>query len=310
MVIAWPVIGFYLMVAGWTVLLIAGFKTRRFGPFLVAGVALALYLNIGYFVQGQADAIAHFVAIYDVFDNLGLDRTEGADALAPCVDNLCSAWGDRYENHPSWGVAFYERFANGPALRTNLLYAHIFFNTVAFVLTHWQLFRPGTRGSVRSHQMIGRVSFGFLTAGTVAAVWMASEHSEVSEYGGRLAELGFYSMSAFVYGTAVVGIASARRGNVVSHRVWMLRHVGSMWGAFWLFRVMLIVTGPLLRNVESASLLLSIWLSAPGGIVIAELARRRYAGTATIDLSAGSSENVRSEPVEHVEMITAGDSHN
>jgi len=285
MTIAWGVLGFYLMLAGWVVLLFAGFKTRRFGPFLLAGVGLALYLNIGYFVQGQADAIAHFVGIYDVFDNLGLGRTEGADALAACADNACSVWGDRYVNHPSWGVAFYERFANGPALRSNLLYIHIALNSVAFVLMHWQLFRPGTRANKRSHQMIGRVSFAFLTGGTIAAVWMASEHSEVSEYGGLWAELGFYSMSAFVYGTAVLGILKARGGDIASHRVWMIRHAGSMWGAFWLFRVLLVVTGPLLRGVESASLLISIWASAPLGIVIAEVARRRLTKAPAIDLT-------------------------
>jgi hypothetical protein len=52
---------------------------------------------------------------------------------------------------------------------------------------------------------------------------------------------------------------------------------------------MLVVTGPLLRNYESASLLISIWLSAPLGILIAEAARRRYhenkTARTTIDLT-------------------------
>ncbi len=56
----------------------------------------------------------------------------------------------------------------------------------------------------------------------------------------------------------------------------MIRHIGSMWGAFWLFRVMLVVTGPLLRNHETASLLISIWLSAPLGVVLAEFLFRRF----------------------------------
>ena len=57
----------------------------------------------------------------------------------------------------------------------------------------------------------------------------------------------------------------------------MIRYVGAMWGSFWLFRVMLVVTGPLLRNWEAASILLSIWLSAPLGILIAEFFRIRSA---------------------------------
>jgi hypothetical protein len=47
-----------------------------------------------------------------------------------------------------------------------------------------------------------------------------------------------------------------------------------MWGSFWLFRVMLVVTGPLFREVETASILWSIWASAPLGILIAERFRR------------------------------------
>jgi hypothetical protein len=59
-----------------------------------------------------------------------------------------------------------------------------------------------------------------------------------------------------VYGCAVMGIAAIRNGNTESHRIWMIRFVGSMWGSFWLFRVMLFVLGPLLRDFESAALLI------------------------------------------------------
>ena len=87
--------------------------------------------------------------------------------------------------------------------------------------------------------------------------------------------VGFWSMSAFVYGTAIMGVATIRRGDHAAHRIWMIRFAGSMWGAFWLFRVMLVITGPLLRGYESASILISIWFSAPLGILIAEAFRRR-----------------------------------
>jgi hypothetical protein len=50
-----------------------------------------------------------------------------------------------------------------------------------------------------------------------------------------------------------------------------------MWGAFWLFRVMEFVLGPLLRNFDTASILICIWFSAPLGILIAEFIRRRAA---------------------------------
>jgi len=275
MTVAYEVLALYGALGIWVVLLAVGFAQRNFRPFLGFGILIALVLNIGYFVRGQPAAIAFFIGIYDVFDNLGLDRTEGAPALAQCADNACTVWGDRFVHHPSWGVAFHDRFLNGPQLRTNLLYGHIALNTIAFVLLHVQLWKPGTGANKARHRLLGRIGFAAITLGTICAVWLASEHGDVSEYGGIMAELGFYSMSMFVYGSAVMSVAMARRGDVAAHRRWSIRYAGAMWGAFWLFRAMLVVTGPLLRSWEAASLLLSIWLSAPLGILIAERFRTR-----------------------------------
>ena len=275
MTVAYDVLVLYVALVVWAVLLVVSVRRRSYVPFLGFGVLILLVLNVRYFIEGPPAAIAFFIGIYDVFDNLGLGRTEGAPALATCVDNACTVWGDRYVNHPSWGVAFYDRFLNGPQLRTNLLYGHIFFNSIAFVAMHYQLLRPGVGAARDRHRMIGRLSFASLTAGTVCAVWLSAEHGSVSEYGGNLAMIGFWSMSAFVYGTALMGVRTVRQGDIAAHQTWMIRHVGSMWGAFWLFRVMLVVTGPLLRNYETVSLLLSIWLSAPLGILIAEGLRKR-----------------------------------
>jgi len=275
MTVAYEVLALYGALGIWVVLLAVGFAQRNFRPFLGFGILIALVLNIGYFVRGQPAAIAFFIGIYDVFDNLGLDRTEGAPALAQCADNACTVWGDRFVHHPSWGVAFHDRFLNGPQLRTNLLYGHIALNTIAFVLLHVQLWKPGTGANKARHRLLGRIGFAAITLGTICAVWLASEHGDVSEYGGIMAELGFYSMSMFVYGSAVMSVVMARRGDVAAHRRWSIRYAGAMWGAFWLFRAMLVVTGPLLRSWEAASLLLSIWLSAPLGILIAERFRTR-----------------------------------
>ena len=100
------------------------------------------------------------------------------------------------------------------------------------------------------------------------------------EYGGLAAQFGFYSMAAFVYGTAIMGIAAIRSGDTEKHSIWMFRFIGAMWGSFWLFRVALFVLDPLLRNVEAAAILIVIWGSAPAGIVIAEIVRRRLDTTA------------------------------
>ncbi|MDH3296306.1 MAG: hypothetical protein OER95_18455, partial [Acidimicrobiia bacterium] len=152
MTVAYEVLVFYALLVVWLATLIYGIRQRRFWPFAVFGMLLMAVLNVRYFIDGPPAAISFFVGIYDVFDNLGLGSGEGAPALAQCADNACTVWGDRYLYHPAWGVAFYDRFVSGPALRTNLLYGHIFFNSIAFVLMHVQLARPGVGRNRQRHR--------------------------------------------------------------------------------------------------------------------------------------------------------------
>lgn len=273
MVIPYGVIAVYAALAIWAGLLISGLRTRQFWPFLIFGLGLLLFLNIRYVIEGVPGGIAFFIGIYDVLINIGVDQSVGAGAMAACPDNNCTVWGETFTQHPAWGVAFHDRFLNGPELRTNLLYGHLICNSVVFVLLHIQLARPGGRSGW--HRLLGRTSFAFLTVGTICAVWLSTEHGPVGDYGGSLSSWGFYSMSFFVYGTAVMGVLAIRKGDADSHRVWMIRFAGSMWGAFWLFRVMLFVLDPLLRDVPSAAILICIWFSAPLGILIAEVVRRK-----------------------------------
>ena len=142
---------FFSALVVWFVLLVMGFKRRAFGPFVVFGIVFLVLMNVRYLIEGAPAAIAFFIGIYDVLDNLGLRAGEGAEALASCPGNACSVWGDTYQIHPSWGTAFHARFLSGTESRTNLLYAHLTFNSIVFVLMHVQLWRtgaamrPGTR---------------------------------------------------------------------------------------------------------------------------------------------------------------------
>ena len=266
---------FYVALFLWAALLLHGMRNSKWQGFTLMGIGLMLALNVGYFIRGQGDAIAFFVSIYDLLDNLGVSsQGELPAALATCPDNACSI-ATNYDTHPAWGVAFHERFANGPTFRRSLLFGHIALNSVAFVLAHIQVAKPGTGGNARRHRMLGRVAFGAVTLGTLFAVLLASEHGSVAEYGGTLSMLGFYSMAFVVYGCAVKTVSTARAGNIAAHRIWMFRFLGSMWGAFWIFRVMLFVLGPLLRNFEAAAILICIWTSAPLGVLIAEWFRTR-----------------------------------
>lgn len=268
-------LGVYAALVAWAGLLAYGARSGVWRPFLLFGVSFLLVLNAGYFINGAPAAIANFISIYDMLDNLGVDPAIGAPALAACPDNACSTWASQYDLHPSWGVAFYDRFANGDALQTNLLYGHIAFNSIAFILMHVQLYRPGYGAAKSSHRLIGRATFAAICLSTICAVWLASQHGDVESYGGAMSTWGFYSMSAVVFTCIAMGAIAALRGDANGHRVWMIRFIGSMWGSFWLFRVMLFVLGPLLREWDSAAIQICIWFSAPLGVLIAEVIRRR-----------------------------------
>jgi hypothetical protein len=268
-------VAIYAALVVWLVLLVWGIRTRRYGWAVGFGIALMLVLNVRYLVEGAPAGIAFFIGIYDVLNNLGLAPDAQVAGMTGCTDGRCSVWGERFALHTSWGVAFYERFVSNAPLRTMLLYGHLFFNSLVFVLMHVQMLRTGSGPHRKSHLVLGRVSFLFLTLGVGCAVWLASEHGAVPQYGGLLAELGFYSMSAVVYGAAIMGVLAIRSGDRAAHRVWMWRFVGTMWGSFWLFRVMLFVLDPLLRNYDAVALLICIWFSAPLGLLIADFIRRR-----------------------------------
>ncbi|MEM9331313.1 MAG: DUF2306 domain-containing protein [Pseudomonadota bacterium] len=269
------VLGVYGAIAVWLGLLVSAWRSGSFKVFLWFGIGLLLFLNVRYLIEGAPAGIAFFIGIYDIPINLGLSVEESAAAVARCEGNACTVWGDRYLNHPAWGVAFYERFVTGSDFRSNLLYGHLAFNSIAFVLMHIQMLKPGFGANAGFHSILGRLTFLSLTIGVGCAVWLASEHGSVGEYGGSLSTYGFYSMSAFVYVSAIMGVLAIRSGDHEKHRIWMFRFAGSMWGSFWLFRAMLLVLDPLLRNYEAAAIQICIWFSAPLGILIAEIIRRR-----------------------------------
>lgn len=265
----------YLAAIVWLALFAWALRTNSYRGVILFGMALAVYLNARYFIEGVPAGITFFVGIYDVVNNLfiGPEMPSGMTTCAGPAPT-CSVLGEHYAWHTSWGVAFYERFASGPAFRSQLLYAHIGFNTLAFLLLHAQMAGAGRRFAGVSHAVLGRVTYIAMTLGVVFAVWLASQHGPVAAYGGYWSTYGFYSMSACVFGTATMGVIAMRQGDRAGHRIWMWRFAGSMWGSFWLFRVALLILDPLLRDHNAAAIQTTIWLSAPLGILIAEMIRR------------------------------------
>ena len=159
------VIAIYVALVVWLVLLVLGIRRRRYRSAIGFGIALMLVLNVRYLVEGAPAGIAFFIGIYDVLNNLGLAPDAPVAGMTSCVDGRCSVWGERFAMHTTWGVAFYERFVAGAPLRSMLLYGHLFFNSLVFVLMHVQMLRTGAGPHRRAHKVLGRVNFLFLKIG-------------------------------------------------------------------------------------------------------------------------------------------------
>ena len=64
--IPYEVLAIYGGVAVWAVLAVIGYRKQSFTVTLWFGIALLLYLNVRYLIDGIPNSIAFFVAIYDI----------------------------------------------------------------------------------------------------------------------------------------------------------------------------------------------------------------------------------------------------
>mmetsp|Transcript_29999 Transcript_29999/g.72036 ORF Transcript_29999/g.72036 Transcript_29999/m.72036 type:complete len:312 (+) Transcript_29999:302-1237(+) len=274
---------FASLLGGATLLSLAVWKDKRYyHSFVQYMIGLTIMLNVRYFTEGPTQGIAFFVGIYDVLHNLAAGPNPNATAaLIPCYpdDPACSVMEGYYDYHPKWGVAFHHRFQFAPAWRTQLLLVHIACNTLAFCLMTLQIYVPAKRGAAQGggkkenqqHRVLGRIASGSLVVGVLSACLLSLEHGSVDDYGGKMATYGFNLMGIFVLLPAFMGMrAIIVDRNVPAHARWMFRCAGSMWGAFWIFRGMELVLGPLLTNFHVLSIQLCVWCSAPIGLAIAE----------------------------------------
>jgi Predicted membrane protein (DUF2306) len=277
MKMAWGVVSFYVGLVIFTALIVwgvrKGLNKGAWLPFFVFGLAMTLFLNARYVVDGVLGGIAFFVGIFDVVVNVGAGGGERAAVVTTCANNACTVWDNTYTNHSSWAVAFHERFANGPALRTALLYGHLIFNTIAVILVTVQIMRPGR--TYPGHKALGRIAIASVFISLFCAGWLTSQLSGVREYGGVWFEMGLFSMIVLVLGSATMGVAAILRGNEASHRVWMWRFAGGLWGSYWIFRAEMLLVDLMVRNVEGLTLTIPSWTSVPIGMAIAEYVRRR-----------------------------------
>ena len=279
----------YVTLAGGTALLVCGINRSKTGQ-KAGWVGMLLltfmmgWINYSYGLRNTAgESIAFFNGLYDPFYNIGSPSGNVSDhpGLMPCLDtsngphNNC-AMNVGYTLHASWAANFHYRFTEkvGWVFNCARLYAHIWMNTTAFIIALVQ-FDKNTRSTMLwLHRKLGWAATILTTAGTLTAMWLGSEHHAEELYGGAQAMCGWFTMGACVLGTLWAGIVAAKRKDIASHKKWMTRWYGSMWGAFLIFRILFLLGG-LLRFHKSMMILLAIYSSAPLGIAFAEWHRLR-----------------------------------
>jgi len=263
-----------------------GFNKRAWLPFFTFALAMTFLLNARYVTDGVLGGIAFFIGIFDVVVNAGATGDAQAAVLTSCAGNACTVWDNVYSLHSSWAVAFHDRFANGPMLRSALLYGHIIFNTIAIILVTVQIMRPGRKHA--GHRLLGRATIASVAISLFCAGWLTSELRHVQEYGGIWFELGLFSMIILVLGSAAMGVVAIVRGNEPLHRIWMWRFAGGLWGAYWIFRAEMLLVDLLVRDTEGLTLSIPSWTSVPIGMAIAELVRRKLDARSPVAATDGS----------------------
>ncbi|NVO25672.1 DUF2306 domain-containing protein [Donghicola mangrovi] len=263
---------FYAALAAWIPLLYWSAKKKKWALFFMYGGVFAIILNMRYVVEGMEGGIMFFTGIFDVVAHLGIGKGETPAILTTCAGNDCTVLTS-YETHPSWAVAFYDRFAQGPSTRVALLYGHIIFNTIALVSATIQIFRPG--GQYKAHKLLGRISFVSVVISLTCAGILTAELSDVVAYGHWWTTFGLYFLALTTIVPATLGIVFVVKGDLEKHRIWMWRYTGAIWGAYWIFRAEMLLVDLLVKDAEGLTLAVPSWTSGLIGIALAEIIRRR-----------------------------------
>ncbi|CAK0873733.1 unnamed protein product [Prorocentrum cordatum] len=266
-----------------TCLLCCGMTSKSGSGSMRAGMvlltALGAVVNYRYGIRDVEETIAFFNSMYDpfylAFAGYDLDSYPG---LARChVNNTCSLLS--YGYHASWAVAFHRRFTEGAMAGFNCarLYSHVWMNTTAFIICLVQFHEPTRRKYLWIHKKLGWAAISLVTVGTASALWLGSEHGSEEMYGANYAVAGWFSMAATMFGMLIPGVWTILRKDVASHRKWMTRFYGAMWGAFLVFRIIFLFGG-FFRWHRILIIQLAVWTSAPLGVLCAEFWRVRSLG--------------------------------
>src|SRR5579864_4347703 len=158
-----------------------------------------------------------------------------------------------------------EEFSRHFARYLPLLLPHIAGGVSALLLGPWQ-FLPGLRArNLNLHRWIGRAYLISVLIGGVAGLGMAT----VSE-GGLVAHVGFGMLAVMWLTTGACAYRAIRRGDVHTHRQWMIRNYSLTFAAVTLRLWFPLFFGPFHIDAMQAYMTVA-WLSWVPNLLVAEI---------------------------------------
>jgi uncharacterized membrane protein len=162
-----------------------------------------------------------------------------------------------------------EEFPRHFARYLPVLLPHIAGGVSALLLGPWQ-FLPGLRARhLNFHRWIGRIYLISVLIGGLAGLAMAT----VSE-GGLVAHVGFGLLAALWLATAACAYRTIRRGDVPTHRQWMIRNYSLTFAAVTLRLWFPLFYGPLHIEIMQAYMTVA-WLCWVPNLLVAEVLATR-----------------------------------
>lgn len=257
---------------------------------------IMFYLNFQFFPWNDQVRVFEFViAIFDVPYNIffsgaspqHLAEMDGHDFVR-CNDPLngkympanvsCSPIKGSFNlgYHSGLGVAFMDDYVYSPAakLKRAMLLFHILGQTISLGLCYLQLHKPMRTKFLWLHRYSGRVCVVTGIIGSVSGGILGGYHyfDKVPAYGNVPNAMGVQFCMVLTCTCLYKAVRAVIAKDIPSHKLWMMRYAGAMWGIFLIFRLMFLIIGPIftLMKLHPGSIYnLVSWTSGPIGIVIA-----------------------------------------
>lgn len=125
---------------------------------------------------------------------------------------------------------------------------HVITTGLAWALMPLQIWKSFRKRDMQRHRNLGYLVLSCLAVGMVSSPFLARPIRELELGGGMTSEIGFYGMAVATSYCAAMGLWTVKEGRIEEHKQWMVRAYGIMWGAFFWFRIAMVILLPLMPD--------------------------------------------------------------